>query len=112
MSKKSREPVKSALDEIKTKIESMDNKLDLIIRSMAAPSSSNTYDDLPWKSFKNGEGSWILADQKGAEELVNRLRNAKGNTVFSGGYRFTLSRDGRFVRRHPLKARKEVGIDE
>jgi len=106
MSKKSHEPVKSALDEIKTKIESMDNKLDLIIRSMAAPSSSNAYDDLPWKYFKNGEGSWILADLKGAEELVNRLKNAKGNTVFSGGYRFTLSRDGRFVRRYPLKSKK------
>ena len=106
MNKTPREPVKSALDKIKSKLESMDNKLDLLIESVTTPSSFNSYDYLPWKSFKNGEGSWILADLKGAEELVNRLKNAKGNTVFSGGYRFTLSRDGRFVRRYPLKSKK------
>jgi len=109
--------VKSALDKIKSKLESMDNKLDLLIESVTTPSSFNSsfnsYDHLPWKSFKNGEGSWILADLKGAEELVNRLKNAKGNTVFSGGYRFTLSRDGRFVRRYPLKSKKGgVSLDE
>jgi len=99
---KPREPVKSALQEIKAQLESMDNKLDAILE--ATTTLTSNYDNLPWKNFKNGEGSWILADEKGAEELVNRLKNAKGNTIFLGGYRFTLSRDARFVRRYPLKS--------
>jgi len=112
VNKKPYELVNSVLSEIKTKLESIDEKLNRIIESLVTETSS-TYGDLPWKSFKNGEGSWILADLKGAEELVNRLKNAKGNTVFSGGYRFTLSRDGRFVRRYPLKSKKGgVSLDE
>jgi len=102
MDKKSQQSIESALDDIKAKLESMDTKMDSILGSTPT-TALNAYDDLPWKSFKNGEGAWISSDQKDAEQLVNRLKNAKGNTIFSGGYRFSLSQDGRFVRRHPMK---------
>jgi len=106
MSRKSQGSVKSALDAIKAKLESIDKKLDSILNSITSILTTNAYDDLPWKNFENGEGAWILADYKRAGKLVRRLKNAKGNVVFSGGYRFSLSKDGRFVRRHPLKAQR------
>jgi hypothetical protein len=112
MSKKTYESIKSTLDDIKAKLVSMDTKLDSILTSTAPTSISNAYKDLPWKNFKEGEeGAWIYADQKGAEQLVNRLKNANGNIIFSGGYRYSLSRDGRFVRRHPIKS-KEEGVSK
>ena len=104
------------LNDIKAKLESIDKKVDSILESCTPTSTDkpcNTFNNLPWKNFKNDEeAAWIYANQKGAEQLVNRLKNAKGNTVFSGGYRFSLSRDGRFVRRHPIKIRKKVEVNE
>lgn len=104
MDKKRRESLKTDLDEIKAKLESLDSKVESILKTLT-PTTQNTYEDLPWKSFKSGKGSWIFADSKGAEELLHRLKEAKGNTIFTEAYRFVLSKeDGKFIQRYPRNA--------
>jgi len=109
MSKKITELVVSSLEDIKAKIVSIDKKLDLVLGS-CVPSTAkpcDVFNNLPWKYFKEDQGdAWIYANQKGAEQLVERLKNAMGNTIYCKGYRYSLSKDGKFVRRHPVRNRR------
>jgi len=98
MSKKITELVVSSLEDIKAKLEFIDKKLDSILELFMSTSTNkacNTFKNLPWKNFKNDdEATWIYANQKGAEQLVERLKKAKGNVIFCEKYRYSLSQDG------------------
>lgn len=66
-------------------------------------------EDHPWTTFKTkesakeGEAGWIFSNTKGAEELVDALKTAKGKLEL-GLYEFKFSgAEDKFIQRRPLK---------
>lgn len=59
-------------------------------------------DQLPWKQYPSGIGSWILATIPDAEQLVLRLVESNGK-VQIGKYVYQFSGKGRFISRHEVK---------
>jgi len=96
MSEKDLETLKTALDEIKSKLVDLESKIENILKVLQA---EEEFGSLPWRKFRSGKGSWIHSNTKGAENLLKKLKNAKGNVIFTDAYKYELSKDGRFIRR-------------
>ena len=55
---------------------------------------------LPWQLYKDGKGSWIFANTKGAENLLKALQEAGGKITINGiNYRLTHGQDRDFISR-------------
>jgi uncharacterized Fe-S center protein len=95
MSEKTFESVKSILNEMRARLQDLEKRLEEILKN--EKSSVDIYSNLPWKPYKSGNGQWIRAEN--ASELLQKLKQAKGNVIFTDEYRYVLSKDQRFIGR-------------
>lgn len=67
-----------------------------------------TLDDLPWRSYDKGPGSWIFGDTKGAEKLVELIKESANKEVPIGDFKYKIShgRDKDFLSRTPIEKRQ------
>ena len=83
-------------------LQKLDSAIRLYLLGASSPMLPIDPDELPWRSHKNGEGQWISSEE--APELANAIKAKDGRLIYRG-YRYRLSRDGRYINRWPIGSR-------
>jgi len=67
-----------------------------------------TLDNLPWRAYDKGPGSWIFGDTNGAEKLVELIKESAKGEVPIGEFKYKIShgRDRDFISRTPIEKRQ------
>ena len=61
-------------------------------------------ENLPWRNYKRGNGSWIFADTQGAKKLYETIKESATGKIPIGDYEYKISqgKDAEFISRNPL----------
>lgn len=69
-------------------------------------------DALPWRNFRKKDvlaekemAGWLFADMEGIKELVEAIEASENGCVRLAGFEYFLSKNGKFVKRRPLRDR-------
>ena len=67
-----------------------------------------TLDDLPWTPYNKGPGSWVFGDTKGAEKVVELVKESANKEVPIGDFKYKIShgRDKDFLSRIPIEKKQ------
>jgi len=90
----------------KAKVFTLHEVGNLLEASKTVVEAVDNLDNLPWKPYKSGHrGAWIFADTKGAEKLVELIKESQTGKVPIGEFEYRLSHgeDRSFVSRNPIK---------
>jgi len=65
--------------------------------------------DGKWTEYASGKGVWAFSNQDGVEELVARVKVAKGKTLVDGNWKYRLSgEDDKFLQAFPVKKEDKI----